>query len=69
MAAESTLSTTEPYTPCLDDRICINSRLGTIRYYGPITGLNGNWIGIEWDNPEWGKHSGEYNGHCYFTCR
>ncbi|KAI8053096.1 CAP Gly-rich domain-containing protein [Syncephalis plumigaleata] len=69
MTEESTLPASESYTPRLDDRICIDSRLGTIRYYGPIAELKGNWIGIEWDNAEWGKHSGEHNGHSYFTCR
>ena len=29
----------------------------------------GNWLGIEWDDAERGKHSGEHEGVKYFTCR
>lgn len=29
----------------------------------------GEWIGVEWDSPERGKHSGTHNGVEYFRCR
>ncbi|KAI9592480.1 hypothetical protein BDF19DRAFT_425294 [Syncephalis fuscata] len=61
--------TTELYTPSPGDRVCIDDRLGTIRYYGPLTNQTGEWVGVEWDNPAWGKHSGALNGQTYFTCR
>ena len=28
----------------------------------------GLWLGVEWDDPSRGKHSGEHNGVQYFTC-
>lgn len=44
--------------------------MGTVRYDGPVpVGASNRWLGIEWDNPERGKHSGEHKGHQYFTCR
>ncbi|KAH8652793.1 hypothetical protein BGZ60DRAFT_473540 [Tricladium varicosporioides] len=43
---------------------------GTIRYIGPVdgTGAEKEWLGIEWDNPERGKHNGVLKGKRYFTC-
>jgi len=47
---------------------------GTVRYYGPImhepdkSKATGNWLGVEWDNPERGKHNGTVNGYKYFEC-
>lgn len=29
----------------------------------------GLWLGVEWDNPERGKHNGTHEGVQYFTCR
>ena len=26
------------------------------------------WLGVEWDEPERGKHNGEHEGKQYFTC-
>ena len=31
--------------------------------------LSGDWVGIEWDDTERGKHSGDHEGIKYFTCR
>lgn len=39
---------------------------GTVRYIGPVTGQQGSWIGIEWDDLERGKHDGEAGGVKYF---
>ncbi|KAF4632544.1 hypothetical protein G7Y89_g5575 [Cudoniella acicularis] len=50
-------------------RVCFDS-LGTIRYIGPVegTGPEKEWLGIEWDNNERGKHNGVFKGRRYFTC-
>ncbi|KAJ3235913.1 hypothetical protein HDU78_004915 [Chytriomyces hyalinus] len=59
------LNTTEEVT-----HILIGTRIesaddghrGTIRFYGPIsgTGSDAEWLGIEWDVPTRGKHSGQH---------
>ncbi len=28
----------------------------------------GAWLGVEWDDPSRGKHSGTHEGKLYFTC-
>ena len=50
-------------------RIQVNEQTATIRYYGEVYGAEGVWIGVEWDDPSKGKHSGVHNGRSYFTCR
>lgn len=40
----------------------------TVRYVGPVKGTKGQWLGVEWDQPERGKHSGEHDGVRYFEC-
>ncbi|NXD79779.1 TBCE protein, partial [Halcyon senegalensis] len=30
---------------------------------------SGIWLGVEWDDPQRGKHDGTYEGTRYFTCR
>lgn len=42
----------------------------TVRWEGPLKDSKGNesqWLGVEWDNPERGKHNGEYKGQQLFT--
>ncbi|KAI8606037.1 hypothetical protein EDD21DRAFT_410545 [Dissophora ornata] len=41
---------------------------GTVRYVGEVPPTKGDWIGVEWDDKERGKHSGEHNGTKYFDC-
>ena len=41
----------------------------SICYRGSIEGMSGEWIGIEWDDVEKGKHSGCHNGIEYFKPR
>ncbi|KMP01584.1 tubulin-specific chaperone E [Coccidioides immitis RMSCC 2394] len=43
--------------------------LCTIRYIGKVQGTDGEWLGVEWDDPARGKHSGEHKGVKYFECR
>lgn len=31
--------------------------------------MTDDWIGVEWDNPERGKHDGTHEGHTYFKTR
>lgn len=40
----------------------------TVRYVGKVQGTTGEWLGVEWDDPTRGKHSGEHGGVRYFTC-
>ncbi|KAG0025293.1 hypothetical protein BGZ81_007254 [Podila clonocystis] len=41
---------------------------GTIRYLGPVAGTKGEWIGVEWDDKDRGKHSGTHGDTQYFEC-
>ncbi|RAL00977.1 putative tubulin-specific chaperone [Aspergillus ibericus CBS 121593] len=43
--------------------------LCTIRYVGTVDGTAGEWLGVEWDDPTRGKHSGQHRGVRYFTCK
>ncbi|KAG2061531.1 RNI-like protein [Suillus hirtellus] len=42
---------------------------GTVKYFGPIDGTAGLWLGVEWDDPTRGKHDGIKDGKRYFNCR
>jgi hypothetical protein len=42
--------------------------LCTIRYQGPLPSLKGEWLGVEWDDPTCGKHSGTHEGYRVFEC-
>ncbi|KAI6045604.1 hypothetical protein EDC04DRAFT_3053971 [Pisolithus marmoratus] len=46
----------------------ISGHLGTIKYVGPVDGTSGVWYGVEWDDPNRGKHDGAKDGRRYFTC-
>lgn len=52
----------------VNQRRSYDGNLCTIRYVGQVEGTSGDWLGVEWDNPTRGKHSGEHNGVRYFTC-
>ncbi|KAI5207473.1 hypothetical protein E4T39_01867 [Aureobasidium subglaciale] len=41
----------------------------TVRYVGEVKGKSGQWLGVEWDDPTRGKHSGTHDGVEYFKCR
>jgi len=51
------------------ERICHKGFYGTIRFLGEIQGKQGTWVGVEWDDPSRGKHSGEVEGTQYFTTK
>lgn len=43
--------------------------LGTIRFVGSLSGKEGTWVGVEWDDPHRGKHDGSFDGIRYFQCQ
>ncbi|CAG9463197.1 unnamed protein product [Pedinophyceae sp. YPF-701] len=49
-------------------RVAVGGDLGTVRYVGEVEGQTGEWLGIEWDDPSRGKHSGATGGRQYFEC-
>ena len=50
-------------------RLSYSGALCTIHYIGRVSGTKGEWLGVEWDDPENGKHSGEHQGVKYFECK
>jgi tubulin-specific chaperone E len=50
-------------------RLSISSFLCTVLYIGPVKDTSGTWLGVEWDDPSRGKHSGTHNGVQYFSTR
>ncbi|KAJ0425190.1 hypothetical protein BJY00DRAFT_274932 [Aspergillus carlsbadensis] len=52
----------------VNQRRSYNGDLCTIRHVGKVEGTSGEWLGVEWDDPTRGKHSGEHQGERYFTC-
>lgn len=55
-------------TFAVGSRRSYNGQRCTIRFVGPLEGTTGEWLGIEWDDPTRGKHSGEHKGAQYFVC-
>lgn len=41
----------------------------TLKYIGPVPPTKGVWLGVEWDDPERGKHNGTHEGQLYFKTR
>ncbi|KAI9783912.1 MAG: hypothetical protein M1816_001122 [Peltula sp. TS41687] len=60
------MATIEHY---IDQRLSFASALCTVRYIGAVNGTKGEWLGVEWDDPGRGKHSGEHDGVRYFECK
>ncbi|XP_028269593.1 tubulin-specific chaperone E [Parambassis ranga] len=62
---------TEPEVPVdpVGRRVVCGEERATVRYVGPVPPTTGLWFGVEWDNPERGKHDGTNDGVQYFTCR
>ncbi|PNF32444.1 Tubulin-specific chaperone E [Cryptotermes secundus] len=42
---------------------------GTVRYVGEVPPTRGTWLGVDWDDPTRGKHSGTHEGEKYFSTR
>ena len=36
---------------------------------GSVEGTKGDWIGIDWDDPNRGKHNGSHKGKNYFSTK
>ena len=54
--------------PEIDTRILLLGYIGTIKFFGSVHGTSGTWLGVEWDDPQRGKHDGAKDGIQYFTC-
>lgn len=55
--------------PLVGGRISYFGHLGTVKFIGEVENTTGIWLGIEWDNPDRGKHDGVKDGKRYFSCR
>nr|XP_054485556.1 tubulin-specific chaperone E isoform X3 [Agelaius phoeniceus] len=53
----------------LGRRVACGTDYGTVRYVGSVSPTAGIWLGMEWDDPQRGKHDGSYEGTQYFKCR
>ena len=42
---------------------------GTVLFVGEVPPTKGSWLGVEWDDPSRGKHSGSHDGIQYFITR
>lgn len=49
-------------------RLSYGGQRCTLRYVGPVSKLKGEWLGVEWDGRNRGKHRGEHDGVKYFEC-
>ena len=59
----------DEFLPPVGARISLSGHLGTVRFTGAVGGASGLWLGVEWDDPQRGKHSGIKDGQQYFSCR
>uniref|UniRef100_H2N3C8 Tubulin-specific chaperone E n=1 Tax=Pongo abelii TaxID=9601 RepID=H2N3C8_PONAB len=53
----------------IGQRVEVNGEHATVRFAGVVPPVAGPWLGVEWDNPERGKHDGSHEGTVYFQCR
>ncbi|XP_010290810.1 PREDICTED: tubulin-specific chaperone E [Phaethon lepturus] len=53
----------------LGRRILCGTEYATVRYVGSVPPTAGIWLGVEWDDPQRGKHDGTHEGTQYFKCR
>ena len=65
------------YGSLLNKRVEFNGNIGWVRYQGPLLhkiaenskiNAKAEWLGIEFDHPEIGKHDGSVEGIEYFKC-
>lgn len=72
ITADSTHAGGQPTSPRLDlaARLVVAGKYrATVRYVGPVEGQKGSWVGLEWDDPDRGKHDGSHDGKRYFVTR
>lgn len=55
--------------PAIGTRLSLSGNNGTVRFVGEVDNTSGVWLGIEWDDPNRGKHDGLKDGKRYFSCR
>jgi dynactin complex subunit len=61
----------------LDSALCVKpghrvefcGYYGTVCYIGEVPPTKGTWLGVDWDDPTRGKHSGIHEGEKYFNTR
>jgi dynactin complex subunit len=61
----------------LDSALCVKpghrvefcGYYGTVCYVGEVPPKKGTWLGVDWDDPTRGKHSGTHEGKKYFNTR
>ncbi|XP_048582939.1 tubulin-specific chaperone E [Nematostella vectensis] len=53
----------------LGKRVLCDGYIGTVKYRGGVPPTEGEWYGVEWDDPKRGKHDGSIDGVKYFECR
>lgn len=53
----------------IGQRLSFAGALCTVRYIGTVKGTEGEWLGVEWDDPGRGKHVGGHEGVKYFKCK
>jgi hypothetical protein len=63
------LITSDMDLPAVGTRISVAGSLGTVKFAGSVDNTKGVWLGVEWDDPDRGKHSGTKDGKHYFECR
>lgn len=56
-------------TDLLGSRISIAGKRACVCFVGQLEDQEGQWVGLDWDDPNRGKHDGIYNGKRYFSCR
>ncbi|KAI0064708.1 RNI-like protein [Artomyces pyxidatus] len=54
--------------PAVGVRVNHAGSIGTVKYVGEVDGTKGTWLGVEWDDPNRGKHDGVKDGKRYFSC-
>ncbi|XP_029951099.1 tubulin-specific chaperone E [Salarias fasciatus] len=61
----------EPEVPgdAVGRRVSCGGERATVRYVGPVPPTAGVWLGVEWDDPQRGRHDGSHEGVRYFSCR
>ncbi len=53
----------------LGERLSLKGHILTIRWIGQVADKPGIWLGVEWDEPDRGKHNGTHEGVIYFRCK
>jgi dynactin complex subunit len=53
-------------------RVALANKRGNVQFCGHLKEVDGGkeqWLGIDWDNAEDGKHNGSYKGVQYFKTK